>query len=169
MVRNESVRFGRHIDIEVSYKILWLEIPKLVQNLHYLACFQKGLFGGNFSKNTLRLLGVKGITIIISYFTNSSLSLALAIMTGSSMLVWKACAIQAKDMNDFEGTQTNFDSSITCYLANSRTFEWVSIGEDGGGWGCFSVLTSKFMTLGSNVSHWNSRLNSGMLFTISII
>jgi hypothetical protein len=24
MVRNESVRFGRHIDIEVSYKILWL-------------------------------------------------------------------------------------------------------------------------------------------------
>jgi hypothetical protein len=30
MVRNESVRFGRHIDIEVSYKILQLEIPKLV-------------------------------------------------------------------------------------------------------------------------------------------
>jgi hypothetical protein len=31
MVRNESVRFGGHIDIEVSYKILQLEIPKLVQ------------------------------------------------------------------------------------------------------------------------------------------
>ena len=30
MVRNESVRFGRHIDIKVSYKILWLEIPKLI-------------------------------------------------------------------------------------------------------------------------------------------
>jgi hypothetical protein len=42
MVRNEAVRFGRHIDIEVSYKILWLEIPKLVLILHYLACFQKG-------------------------------------------------------------------------------------------------------------------------------
>jgi hypothetical protein len=27
MVRNESVRFGRHIDIEVSYKILQLEVP----------------------------------------------------------------------------------------------------------------------------------------------
>jgi hypothetical protein len=26
MVRNESVRFGRHIDIEVSYKILWFGI-----------------------------------------------------------------------------------------------------------------------------------------------
>jgi hypothetical protein len=49
MVRNESVRFGRHIDIEVSYKILLLELPKLVLILHYLACFQKGLFG-NFEQ-----------------------------------------------------------------------------------------------------------------------
>jgi hypothetical protein len=40
MVRNESVRFGRHIDVEVSYKILQLEVPKLVQILYYLACFQ---------------------------------------------------------------------------------------------------------------------------------
>jgi hypothetical protein len=44
------VRFGRDIDIEVSYKILWLKIPKLVLILHYLACFQKGLFGGNFEQ-----------------------------------------------------------------------------------------------------------------------
>jgi hypothetical protein len=50
MVRNESVRFGRHIDIEVSYKILWLEVPKLVPILHYPACFRKGLFGGNFEQ-----------------------------------------------------------------------------------------------------------------------
>jgi hypothetical protein len=50
MVRNEIVRFGRHIDIQVSYKILGLEIPKLILILHYLACFQKGLFGGNFEQ-----------------------------------------------------------------------------------------------------------------------
>jgi hypothetical protein len=50
MVKNESVRFSRQIDIEVSYKILWLGIPKLVLILHYLACFQKGLFGGNFEQ-----------------------------------------------------------------------------------------------------------------------
>jgi hypothetical protein len=50
LVRNESVRFGRHIDIEVSYKILRLEIQKLVLILHCLACFQKGLFGGNFEQ-----------------------------------------------------------------------------------------------------------------------
>jgi hypothetical protein len=50
MVRNESVRFGRHIDIEVSYKILELEILKLVLILHYFACFQKGLFGGNYEQ-----------------------------------------------------------------------------------------------------------------------
>jgi hypothetical protein len=59
MVRNESVRFGRHIDIEVSYKILQLKIPKLVLILHYLACFQKRLFGGNFEQKHPCLLGVK--------------------------------------------------------------------------------------------------------------
>jgi hypothetical protein len=61
MVRNESVRFGRHIDIEVSYKILQLEIQKLVLILHCLACFQKGLFGGNFEQNTLGPLGVNNL------------------------------------------------------------------------------------------------------------
>jgi hypothetical protein len=50
MVRNGRVRFGRHIDIEVSYKILRLEVPRLVPILHYLACFQKGLFGGSFEQ-----------------------------------------------------------------------------------------------------------------------
>jgi hypothetical protein len=50
MVRNESVRFGRRIDIEVSYKILLLEVPKLVPIMHYPACFQKVLFGGSFAK-----------------------------------------------------------------------------------------------------------------------
>jgi hypothetical protein len=50
MVRNESVRFGRHIDIEVSYKILRLEGPKLVPILYYPACFQKGLFGSSFEQ-----------------------------------------------------------------------------------------------------------------------
>jgi hypothetical protein len=44
------VIFGRHIDIEVSYKILWLEVPKLVPILNYTACFQKGLFGGSFEQ-----------------------------------------------------------------------------------------------------------------------
>jgi hypothetical protein len=50
MVRNRRVRFGRHTDIEVSYKILQLEVPRLVPILHYLACFQKGLFGGSFEQ-----------------------------------------------------------------------------------------------------------------------
>jgi hypothetical protein len=50
MVRNERARFGRHIDIEVSYKILRLEVPRLVPILHYLACFQKGLFGDSFEQ-----------------------------------------------------------------------------------------------------------------------
>jgi hypothetical protein len=40
MVRNESVRFGRHIDIEGSYKILRLEVPKNVPILQNPPCFQ---------------------------------------------------------------------------------------------------------------------------------
>jgi hypothetical protein len=59
MVRNESVRSGRHIDIEVSYKILQLEIVKLVLILYYLACFQKGCLEAILSKNTLGPLGIK--------------------------------------------------------------------------------------------------------------
>jgi hypothetical protein len=50
MVKNENVRFGRRIDIEVSYKILQLEISKLILILYYSACFQKGMFGGNFEQ-----------------------------------------------------------------------------------------------------------------------
>jgi hypothetical protein len=50
MVRSESERVGRHIDIEVRCKILLLEVPTLVPILHYPACFQKGLFGGNFEQ-----------------------------------------------------------------------------------------------------------------------
>jgi hypothetical protein len=48
MVRKENVRFGKHI--EVSYKILQLEVSKLVPILHYPACIQKGLFGGSFEQ-----------------------------------------------------------------------------------------------------------------------
>jgi hypothetical protein len=44
------VRFDRHIDIEVNYKVLQLEVPKLVPILHYPACFQKGLFGSIFEQ-----------------------------------------------------------------------------------------------------------------------
>jgi hypothetical protein len=59
MVRNESVRFGRHIDIEVRYKILHLELPKNVPNLQNSPCFSRGCFEAIFVKNTPRCLGVK--------------------------------------------------------------------------------------------------------------
>jgi hypothetical protein len=53
------VGFGRHLDIEVSYKILRLEVPKLVPILHYPACFKRGCLEAVLPKNTLRPLGVK--------------------------------------------------------------------------------------------------------------
>jgi hypothetical protein len=62
LVRNESVRFARHIDIEVSYKILWLEIPKLVQFCAIWLAFKRGCLEAILSKNTLGPLGIKGST-----------------------------------------------------------------------------------------------------------
>ena len=56
MVWNECVRSGGHVNVQVSYKILWLEVPKKALILHNLPCFQEGLFWGNFG---LWCLGVK--------------------------------------------------------------------------------------------------------------
>jgi hypothetical protein len=53
-VRNECVRFGGHIDIEVSYKILQLDVLKESPILHNLSCFEAVLM-----KSTPRTLGVK--------------------------------------------------------------------------------------------------------------
>jgi hypothetical protein len=39
-VKNECVRFGGHVDIEVSYKILWLDVLKETPILHNLSCFE---------------------------------------------------------------------------------------------------------------------------------
>jgi hypothetical protein len=43
-VWNECVRFGGHINIQVSYKILRLEVLKKALILHNPTCFQEGLF-----------------------------------------------------------------------------------------------------------------------------
>jgi hypothetical protein len=55
MVRNESVRFGMHVDIEVSYKTLHLEIPKLVLIFTIWLAFKRGCLEAILSKNTLVL------------------------------------------------------------------------------------------------------------------
>jgi hypothetical protein len=44
MVWNECVRFGGYVNIQVSYKILLLEVQKKTTILHNLPCFQEGLF-----------------------------------------------------------------------------------------------------------------------------
>jgi hypothetical protein len=50
-VWNECVRFGGHINIQVSYKILQLEVQKKALILHNLPCFQEGLFWASFGLN----------------------------------------------------------------------------------------------------------------------
>jgi hypothetical protein len=42
-VWNECVRFGGHVYIQLSYKILWLKVQKKASILHNLPCFQEGL------------------------------------------------------------------------------------------------------------------------------
>ena len=49
MVSNECLRFGVHVEIQVSYKILWFEIPKEVSILHQLPSFQEGHVKGLLS------------------------------------------------------------------------------------------------------------------------
>jgi hypothetical protein len=39
-VRNECVRFGGHVDIEVNYKILWLDVLKKTPSLQNPPCFE---------------------------------------------------------------------------------------------------------------------------------
>jgi hypothetical protein len=39
-VRNECVRFGGHVDIEVSYKILQLDVLKKTPSLQNPPCFE---------------------------------------------------------------------------------------------------------------------------------
>jgi hypothetical protein len=39
-VRNECVRFGGHVDIEVSYKILRIDVLKGTQILYNVSCFE---------------------------------------------------------------------------------------------------------------------------------
>jgi hypothetical protein len=40
MVRNECVRFGGHVDIEVSYKILQLDVLKETPSLQNPPCVE---------------------------------------------------------------------------------------------------------------------------------
>jgi hypothetical protein len=40
MVRNECVRFGGHVDIEVSYKIVQLDVLKKTPSLENPPCFE---------------------------------------------------------------------------------------------------------------------------------
>jgi hypothetical protein len=57
IIRNECTRFGGHVDIEVSYKILWLEI--LNEALILLnSPFSRFYFEVVLIENTQRTLGV---------------------------------------------------------------------------------------------------------------
>jgi hypothetical protein len=50
MVRNENVRFGRHLDIQVRFKILQLEIAKEILIFDKPHGFQQGLISSNSTK-----------------------------------------------------------------------------------------------------------------------
>jgi hypothetical protein len=56
MVWNECVRFGGHINIQVSFKILRLEVLKKALILHNPTCFQEGLFWSSFGLTWAQML-----------------------------------------------------------------------------------------------------------------
>jgi hypothetical protein len=51
MVWNECIWLGGQINIQVSYKILQLEVQTKASIFHNLPCFQEGLFWGSFGLN----------------------------------------------------------------------------------------------------------------------
>jgi hypothetical protein len=52
MVKNGSIRFGGHVDLQVSYKILQSKLQTKAPILHILSCFQVRLFSDSFGLNT---------------------------------------------------------------------------------------------------------------------
>ena len=52
-------KIGDHINIQISYKILWLGLFKTLSFLGFLVCFQKRLFSVKFHENMGKPLGVK--------------------------------------------------------------------------------------------------------------
>ena len=63
-VRNGCIRFGGHVDIEVSYKILWSNVLKETPILPNLSCFEFLCFEAVLMKNTPRTLGIKGSNVL---------------------------------------------------------------------------------------------------------
>jgi hypothetical protein len=58
-VRNECVEFDGHVDIEVNYKILRLDVLKKPQVCKIYLALNRGYFEAVLMKNTPRTLGVK--------------------------------------------------------------------------------------------------------------
>jgi hypothetical protein len=58
-MRNECVRFGGHVDIEVSYKILRLDVLKRPQVCKIHLALNRDCFEEVLMKNTPRTLEVK--------------------------------------------------------------------------------------------------------------
>jgi hypothetical protein len=58
-VRNGCVKFGGHVEIEVSYKILQLEVLKESPIWTLYLIFNRGCFEDVLMKNTLKTLGIK--------------------------------------------------------------------------------------------------------------
>ena len=50
LVKNECVRFGVHVDIEVIYKIFWLDVQTKTPSLQNPPCLEEELFSGSFDE-----------------------------------------------------------------------------------------------------------------------
>ena len=52
------LKIGIYLDIQITYKILWLGLFSTLMFLGFLACFQRRLFLAIFMKDMANLLGI---------------------------------------------------------------------------------------------------------------
>ena len=114
-VRNECVRFKGHVDIQVSYEILWLEVLKETRILHSPPCFQRGCFEDVlifmiFLKNTL---GTLCILHELSKHLHSSTQVQGVIIADFSEIKKRGCTV----------VRTDRVREACC--AGKRTYDWL--------------------------------------------
>jgi hypothetical protein len=55
MVRNECVKFGKHVDRQINYKILWLKVLDNAQICTIHVAFDRGCLEAVLIENTIEL------------------------------------------------------------------------------------------------------------------
>ena len=81
------LKLGRHLNVHISYKFLWLELFSILFFLKILACFQRRLFLSNFSKKS-------GNPFEINIATTCLAMISISLLQSSVVIEKKVSCIQ---------------------------------------------------------------------------